>query len=83
MYPLAEVSEGLVNSPPKLHTYGDTFHTSVPSIPRPYWLFDLFVSLATSERNWVIVVGGPEIPAAAKSALFQNSTCVLVSSGSP
>ena len=56
---------------------------SVPSTPRPNWPLALLVSFGTSEKSWVSVVGGPDRPAAAKSALFQNSTWVLVSSGMP
>src|ERR1700751_3421337 len=62
--------------------YGATFQMSVPSTPRPYCCFDGTVSLAASAYSSLSVVGGPDIPAALKSALFQNSAWVLVSSGS-
>ncbi len=73
----------LVNEPPSLQMYGATFQMSVPSTPRPNWPLALLVRVAASAHSWAIVVGGPERPAAAKSALFQNSTWVLVSSGIP
>ena len=55
---------------------------SVPSTPRPYCPLDGIVSFCRVGDELSSVVGGPEIPAAAKSALFQNSAWVFVSSGS-
>jgi len=50
------------------------FQTSVPSMPRPNWPLDLLVRAAASVQTWAIVVGGPAMLAAAKSALFQKNT---------
>ena len=53
---------------------------SVPSTPSPYCCLEGTVNVAASASIWVMVVGGPEIPAAAKSVLFQYRAWVLVSS---
>src|SRR5271156_4222526 len=80
MYPVVLVQEGVVKLPPLLQIYGATFHTSVPSMPRPNWPLALLVRAAASVQTSASVVGGPAMLAAAKSALFQKNTWVFVSS---